>query len=91
MLSDRCLSVLSCLSCLCRWCIVAKFGWMDQDDTWHEGRPLPMPHCVRWGLNCPPPKKKGGGTAPNFRPVSVVAKRQTLTVFQHPSTAESTL
>ena len=22
-------------------------GWMDQDDTWHGGRPWPSPHCVR--------------------------------------------
>ena len=24
-------------------------GWMDQDETWHEGRPRPRPHCTRWG------------------------------------------
>ena len=22
---------------------------MDQDETWHAGRPRPRPHCVRWG------------------------------------------
>ena len=21
-------------------------GWMDQDETWHGGRPRPRPHCV---------------------------------------------
>jgi len=21
---------------------------MDQDETWHAGRPSPWPHCVRW-------------------------------------------
>jgi len=29
-------------------------GWMDQDATWCEGRPQPMPHCVR---RDPSPKK----------------------------------
>ena len=29
-------------------------GWMDQDATWCEGRPQPMPHCVRQD---PSPKK----------------------------------
>ena len=24
-------------------------GWMDQDETWHGGRPRARPHCVRWG------------------------------------------
>jgi len=22
-------------------------GWMDEDETWHAGRPRPRPHCVR--------------------------------------------
>jgi len=26
---------------------------MDQDETWHEGRSRPWPHCVRWGLRSP--------------------------------------
>ena len=30
-------------------------GWMDQDATWHRGRPRPWPQCVRWGPS-PPPK-----------------------------------
>ena len=58
-LSDRCLSVLSvCLSCRsvtfvhCGW----PNGWIDQDETWHAGRPRPWPHCVRWGPSSPPPK-----------------------------------
>jgi len=28
-------------------------GWMNQDETWHWGRPQPRPHCVRWGSSCP--------------------------------------
>jgi len=48
-------------------------GWMDQDATWCGGRPQPWPHCVRWGSRSPPLTKTG--TAPNFRPRSVVAKR----------------
>ena len=44
---------------------------MDQDATWYEGRPGPG-HTVLHGDLAPPPKR---GTAPNFRPMSVVAKR----------------
>jgi len=29
---------------------------MDQDETWHAGRPQPRPHCVRWGPSSPPQK-----------------------------------
>jgi len=43
-------------------------GSMDQDETWHGGRPRPRPHCARWDL-APLPKTD---TAPNFRPVSIV-------------------
>jgi len=42
-------------------------GWMDQDETWHDGRPRPRAHCVSY------PQK--GGIHPNFRPMSIVAKR----------------
>jgi len=31
-------------------------GWMDQDETWHAGRPRPWPHCVSWGPSSPSPK-----------------------------------
>jgi len=44
---------------------------MDQDATWYGGRPRPWPHCVRWGPSPLSPRD----IAPNFRPVSVVAKR----------------
>jgi len=47
-------------------------GWMDQDATWHRGRPRPWPQCVRWGPS--PPPKKSDTTAPNFRPMCIVAK-----------------
>jgi len=50
----------SVLSCLWRWCIVAKrvdgSRWI-----WHAGRPRPWPHCVKWGPSSPPQK---GGSAP---------------------------
>jgi len=46
-------------------------GWMDQDETWHGGRPRPSPNCVKWGPSFPPQR----GTAPNFRPMPIVAKR----------------
>jgi len=48
-------------------------GLTDQDQTWPAGRPRPRPHCVRWGPSSPPPKR--GGHPPNFRPMSIVAKR----------------
>jgi len=50
-----------------RWRTVAT----RLDETWHRGRPQHRPHCVRCGHSSPSPK----GTAPNFWPMSVVAKR----------------
>ena len=44
---------------------------MDQDETWHGGRPWSRSHCVRWGPSSPP---KAVQTLPNFRPMSIVAK-----------------
>jgi len=41
----------SCLS-VCPVCddgVLWPNGWMDQDETWHDGRPRPRPHCVRLG------------------------------------------
>jgi len=52
---------------VCNVDILWPNGCVDQDETWHGGRPRPRPLCVRWGPS--PPKK---GTAPNFRPMSVV-------------------
>jgi len=63
-----CLSCLS-LSSVCDIGILWPNSWMDQDETWHGGRPRPRTHCVRWG-----PSSLQRGTAPNFRPMSV-AKR----------------
>jgi len=40
-------------------------GRMDQDATWYGGRPLPRPHCVRWGLSSIPPRKQGH-SSPHF-------------------------
>ena len=45
-------------------------GWIGQDATWYGGTPRPRPHCVRWELSSPQ-----RGTAPNFPPMSRVAKR----------------
>ena len=53
-------------------CLLWPNGWMDQYATWYEGMSRSRPHCVRWGPSSPSPKK---GTAPNFRPMSIVAKR----------------
>jgi len=51
-----CLSVLS----VCDVGVLWQNGWMDQDETWHGGRPKPQPYCVR-----PPPK---GAQPPIFGP-----------------------
>jgi len=48
-------------------CLLWQNGWMDQDATWYEDRP----HYVRLGPL--PPERRG--TASNFRPMSIVAKR----------------
>jgi len=38
-------------------CLLWPNGWMDQDHTWHGGRPQPRRPCgVRWGPS-PPPQK----------------------------------
>jgi len=42
-------------------------GWMDQDGTWRGGRPWSRPHCARWGLRAPLPKR-GQNPAPIFGP-----------------------
>ena len=49
ILSDHCLSVLS----VCDVGVLWPNGWMDQDETWHGGRPRPRPYCVRWRTSCP--------------------------------------
>jgi len=55
-------------------CLLWPNGWMDQDGTWHGGRPQPRRPCgVRWGPS--PLPKKGAQPLPNFWPVSIVAKR----------------
>jgi len=46
------LSVLS----VCNVGVLWPNGWMDQDETWHAGRPRPRPHCVRWGPSSPSTK-----------------------------------
>jgi len=37
-------------------CLMWPNGYMDQDETWHGGRPQPWPHCVRCGPSYPAPK-----------------------------------
>ena len=52
-------------------CLLRPNGCMYQDTTWYGGRPQRQRYCVRWDP-APPPLK---GHSPNFRPMSVVAKR----------------
>jgi len=47
-------------------------GWMDEDKTWHGGRPRPQPNCGMGTCSRPPPKRI---TPLTFRPMSIVAKR----------------
>ena len=47
-------------------------GWIDQDATWYRGKPRPRQRCVD-GIAAPISPKRG--TAPNFWPVYIVAKR----------------
>ena len=47
---------------LCNVGVLWPNGWMDQDETWHAGRPRPWPHCVIWGPTSPQPK----GHSPQF-------------------------
>ena len=50
MLSDCCPVLSVCLHApsVCNVGVFWPNGWMDQDETWHAGRPQPWPHCVRW-------------------------------------------
>jgi len=41
-------------------------GWMDQDSTWHVGRPQPRRLCVRWGPSRLPFPKKGAEPPTQF-------------------------
>jgi len=54
-------------------CLLWPNGWMDQDSTWHGGRPQPRRLCVRWGPS--PLLKKGAEIPPQFSAISIVAKR----------------
>ena len=60
MLSDHCLCVLSVSDVGVLW----PNAWMDQDETWHGGRPQPRPHRIRWGPSSPSPK--GAQPLPQF-------------------------
>jgi len=53
-----------CLSVMLVYC--GQTVGMDQDETWHGGRPWPRPHCVIWGPISP---EKGAQQPPTFRPM----------------------
>ena len=75
-----CYRSVVCLSCPVLYCLsvcdiraLRPNGWTDKDETWLARRPRPWPHCVTWEPSSPSPKK--GAQPPNFRPMSIVAKR----------------
>ena len=45
-------------------CLLWSNGLMDQDSTWHGGRPWSSPHYARWGHSFPP--RKRGQSPPQF-------------------------
>jgi len=47
-------------------CLLCPNGWMDQDSTWHGGRPQYMQHCVRSEPSSPSPRM--GQSPPIFSP-----------------------
>jgi len=47
-------------------CLLWPNGWMDQDGTWHGGRPQPRQLCVRWGPS--PLPKRDRRPSPIFGP-----------------------
>jgi len=51
-----CMSCLSVCLSVCNVGVLWPNSWMDQDETWHKGRPRPGPHCVRWGPSSPSQK-----------------------------------
>jgi len=50
-------------------------GWMHQDATWYGSRPQHRGLCVRWGPSPHSLKRGRSRGAPNFRPMSIAAKR----------------
>jgi len=70
MLSDRCLSALSVLSVTLLYC-GQMVGWIKMPLGTMLG--LGPAHTVLDGQPVPPPKR--GIASPNFRPMSIVAKR----------------
>jgi len=85
MLSVCCLSVCvslcmsACPVCpvwsVCDVDVLWPNGWMNQDETWHGSRPrrLGPGHIVLDGDPAPSPEEHS--PSPNFRPMSVFAKR----------------
>ena len=49
-------------------CLLWPNGWMDQDGTWHGGRPQPRRLCVRWGPSLPLTQKGVKPSSPIFGP-----------------------
>ena len=72
--SEHCLSCLA--SPVCDVAVLSPNGWMDKDAIWYGGRPLSIPHCVRWEPISP---LKGTASLPLFGP-SVMIKWSPISV-----------
>jgi len=66
-----CYGTVVWLSCpVCDVGVLWPNGWKDQAETWQAGRSRSWPRGVRWD----PTLVLQRGIAPNFRPISVLAK-----------------
>jgi len=57
---------------------------MDQNETWHGGIGLGPGHIVLDGYPAPPKKRENSRPPPNFRPMSIVAKRSPISATAEP-------
>jgi len=68
-----CYQTIVCFVCLssrpvCNIGVLWPNGWMDQDEIWHAGRPLPWPRCVSAHVN------RGHGHCGHGRPSQLLLR-----------------
>ena len=62
-------------------CLLWPNGWMDQDATWYGGIGLFLGDIVLDGAQLDPTPSHKKRHAPNFRPMSIVAKRSLISAI----------